>query len=931
LENQDKKVFQRIEKAFENKADSLSLGGESLIKFRAQVLALAPYLLKLQIAPTLLNSDLNNPYSAEVIEIVSNLTNLRKLEFFSFKNLGYTGLKTLTKLKEIEELRVSLGKDGPDSLKLLSEFKKLKNLSFSSVAIGDDGLNILAQIKTLESLTLVSHGITESGAKIIAELPNLTTLNLGGNKIGDVGVNHICSLTRLTWLQLDGCSVSDLGLKQIVTRLTNLRHLNLTGNNIKHLEPLRSAGNIIDLKISDNPVQDFPKGLTYSSNQNRSVIRSIKTWFDDADDGTEINQSVKLMIRGNGNVGKSTLINALQNGKCSENLSSTHGVKIENLQIELDSKPVELVIWDFGGQEIFHGTHRIFHQIEGVQIIAYDPDAESRAEANEWVEDRVTKEKIKHQPLPYWLEKSGHKNKFITPIVVQTKREEYPDRKVEAYELAAKLNVDFQHVDSMTGQGISSLRAKVHELATESIGYGMPIPTPWFLVRNHFLEMITGDKDIAKTIEVDDFLKVCDEKGVKSASCMALLEFLNTSGVLFYDAKFLRNTILINQKWALEAIYKPLDRESEFYDLLRNDLVGRVRVKHLFREFQADHSIEESWLFLNFMRSSGMCFAIDGKWPVKDVETYLVFPEFLSPKMTIEAETLLARSKHGFHHFRLQLPYLSIAALHALIVELGPKTRHTLLWRTGLVLVIDECLIHIEGNLSECYVDYRIELPLMPEWHQEIQKKLGFIFNEVECTWFEILTFEEAERRKKNGEIQDNSNPQIPSLGNDASIDDLPEIEQVNPKRLVVSFASKDIDKMKDIELSLRPTINNGTLNFLYDEKVKDGTKDWDPAIQEMFEDADGYLILVSPHYLDIDAHDYIHTTELPIIKRRHQELGIPVYCLTVTPTDYDDSIKDYGAFEGGKTYLPDNETERFVILNRFKKQLIDKHFLKLA
>lgn len=931
MEDKDKKVLERIEAACKNRAKYLDLESRHLLMFSAELLALSAYLHGLTVLPSISNLGIINPVEDEELDVILSLTNLKELNFFACK-VSHSGLLILTKLKSLQSLHITMGIDVHNSLPILVEFENLRKLSLGSVPIGNEGLKTIVQIKTLESLALVSHGITENGAKIIAELPNLINLNLNSNKIGDMGVMNLISLHNLKQLELADNGISDVGLALLIEKLPNLRKLDLQRNLIRHLTPLRSAVNIIDLKISDNPVQDFPNGLTHRSDQNRSVIRSIKTWFDDADDGTEINRYVKLMIRGNGNVGKSTLINALQNGKCSENLWSTHGIKIERLEIELDGKPVELLIWDFGGQEIFHGTHRIFHQWEGVQIIAYDPDAESRAEANDWVEDRVTKEKIKHQPLPYWLEKSGHKNKFINPIVVQTKREEYPDRKVEAYELAAKLNVDFQHVDSMTGQGISSLRAKIHELATESIGYGMPMPTSWFLVRNHFLEMITGDKDIAKTIELGEFLKVCEEKGVKGASSMALLEFLNTSGILFYDAKFLRNTILINQKWALEAIYKPLDRESEFYDLLRNDLVGRVRVKHLFREFEEEeYSLEESWLFLNFMKSCGMCFSMNGNRPIKDTEdTYLVFPEFLSPNMTIEAETLLARSKHDFKQFRLQLPYLSIAALHSLIVELGPKTRHTLLWRTGLVLVIDECLIHIEGNLSGCYVDYRIEMPLMPEWHQEIQKKLGFVFNEVkECTWLEFLTAEEAEERKKNGEIQDNSKPQITSLANGASIAALPEIEQVRPKTLVVSFASEDIPELKAIELSL--SAYEGQVQLLYDKKKVDGTSSWHQQIETMFEEADGYLLLVSPNFQN-PKKDYIRNKELPIVKRRHEQLKIPVYCMTVKPISYMPSISSYATFRD-KVCLPDpikDERECFAFLKEFGEEIVRDVFLKL-
>ena len=54
--------------------------------------------------------------------------------------------------------------------------------------------------------------------------------------------------------------------------------------------------------------------------------------------------------------------------------------------------------WDFGGQDIYHGTHALFLRSRAVFLILWTPELENR---NEYEENCIP---LRNQPLIYWLD-----------------------------------------------------------------------------------------------------------------------------------------------------------------------------------------------------------------------------------------------------------------------------------------------------------------------------------------------------------------------------------------------------------------------------------------------------------------------------------------------------------------------------------------------
>jgi internalin A len=68
----------------------------------------------------------------------------------------------------------------------------------------------------------------------------------------------------------------------------------------------------------------------------------------------------KLLLIGQGSVGKTSLINRLIDNTFNPNQPQTDGLNVTTWSVYVNSKDVRLNVWDFGGQEIYHATHQFF-------------------------------------------------------------------------------------------------------------------------------------------------------------------------------------------------------------------------------------------------------------------------------------------------------------------------------------------------------------------------------------------------------------------------------------------------------------------------------------------------------------------------------------------------------------------------------------------
>lgn len=221
------------------------------------------------------------------------------------------------------------------------------------------------ELRNLEVLNLARNSLRTIPAAI-ASLTKLQTLNLSGNPLTEIPA-WLTELTHLQALDLSHCRCSELpaelgqlrALKLLnighnrlavlppeIGELTNLRSLDLEGNQLATLPPElgRLPGNL-GLRLQGNPLTEpLPELVERGMPALLVYLRSL------LDPGAP-QYEAKVLLVGEGNVGKTSLIAALHGEPFVRDRPTTHGIEIGQLHLPHPKQPVELRLntWDFGG------------------------------------------------------------------------------------------------------------------------------------------------------------------------------------------------------------------------------------------------------------------------------------------------------------------------------------------------------------------------------------------------------------------------------------------------------------------------------------------------------------------------------------------------------------------------------------------------------
>src|SRR5262249_48305879 len=162
------------------------------------------------------------------------------------------------------------------------------------------------------------------------------------------------------------------------------------------LRPLLST--LSELVLSRASFPDLPSALSgegYGDND----LPAVRAYYADLDAGAESDAEMKVFLLGNGWVGKTQLARALCKRDYDPAEPSTHGVRLHQCPLDVPDlpHPVRLNLWDFGGQDIYHGSHALFLQGQAVFLLLWDPSLET----GEFEEEGLT---IRNRPLAYWFD-----------------------------------------------------------------------------------------------------------------------------------------------------------------------------------------------------------------------------------------------------------------------------------------------------------------------------------------------------------------------------------------------------------------------------------------------------------------------------------------------------------------------------------------------
>jgi small GTP-binding protein len=83
-------------------------------------------------------------------------------------------------------------------------------------------------------------------------------------------------------------------------------------------------------------------------------------------------QTFKIVMAGNGRVGKSSLLHRYVAGQFNRSYSVTIGADFASREVDMGDRTIRLIIWDLAGQRRFHVVRDGFYRGARVVILVFD-------------------------------------------------------------------------------------------------------------------------------------------------------------------------------------------------------------------------------------------------------------------------------------------------------------------------------------------------------------------------------------------------------------------------------------------------------------------------------------------------------------------------------------------------------------------------------
>jgi internalin A len=668
--------------------------------------------------------DLNGCKGVTDLSPLSGLTALTKLGLGVHE--GVTDLSPLSRLTALTQLDLK-GCEGVTDLSPLAELTALTQLDLGDCG-GVTDLSPLSGLTALTQLDLSDcKGVTDLFP--LSGLIALTQLNLRVCR-GVTDLSPLAELTALTQLVLKGCEgVTDLSPLSGLAALTQLVLTACQG--VPWFEPIQHLlGHLEELILFDCRFDDLPAHL-YGENAYENVAGLVRRYYGALNtQGSGQDAECKLLVVGNGAAGKTSLVRLILGEPHRDDESSTHAIHLEQWQRDIlltgNVAPVSVGInmWDFGGQDLYHETHRLFFQSGAAYLLVWDPWEEERPDHNagSWYTD-------KKRPLQYWVDQIVSIDPFARILIVRNKADLDGDRndpdwreqlarhqaanqnlRIRFVRLSAKdrtptwraahrtlFNWIREAVATVLGgpekraAGQGRLRVKevlrrwqkendtIARANEDAGGDRQPLPHP-FMTRADFDRLV---RDHCKgSPDADDTTPV--------------LQWLHRTGVVFWNERLFGGRIVVDQRWAIQGIYWLLDREHTYHEL---EMASGVFTPHDLDRWAWDgagYKADEQGLFLSFMQSCGLCFQLLTEKEAADGKPVYVAPQYLPEGDESQVEGSRRDLRRGLgarpkEDESVAHQFLGEGVAAAMINRIGARwSRAAVFWRWGVAFASAE-------------------------------------------------------------------------------------------------------------------------------------------------------------------------------------------------------------------------------------------------
>lgn len=528
--------------------------------------------------------------------------------------------------------------------------------------------NNLPCLRNLREIFINNNGLSTFPTILLA-IDKLEVLELSGNSISALP-EELSNLEFLVHLNIS--NNPGISIPETISKLTSLRDIVAANNSYREIpSALLGCRSILSLNVSGNPINEISTEFTALVNLRRlsidtNTLRRPPIEIVSRGPGAIINylhafgahsdafvlKEAKLLMVGQGGVGKSFLVERLVKDAVPSKDKTTEGIHIHQwTPILSNGETARINCWDFGGQEIYHSTHQFFLTKRSLYLFVWD----SRREDN-----------ILH--FDYWLNVIKLLSDSSPVLVVQNKADERI-KMLDEVSLREKFaNIaGFHRVSAITGLGIPDLRVAALGLVRKLEHFGDTLPSSWLHIR------VQLEKLPEHYIAHERYLDICSQQGLNAKQADYLSQYFHDLGVFlhFQDNDILRKIIFLKPEWATNAVYQLIDDRSV------QEAFGRFSLRMLDDIWSEIPDVRHLHL-VELMKKFELCFQV----PMRH--------EYVIPELLNTVRPDFYWNELDNLHFHFVYDFMPAGILTRLIVRMQSHTKTGAYWKNGVVFASEE-------------------------------------------------------------------------------------------------------------------------------------------------------------------------------------------------------------------------------------------------